>query len=479
MRKLKKESTEINYWESMADSLVALLLCILLIMLLLMLYLVRVEDNQMMDDQLGFSYERYDDPHIGAGDYGHGKVDDQAGDSYADYGGGYDPGDGDDGGGSYGGGGYGGGMENAAYEDPDPGAGEGEGSDRAAVYVQVMDGETERTIKREGISFELYDQDALLQVLNIYYPKKISYQQYKTDGNGVFFLPERVAMDTYYLHCLTAIPGYDTGENTYFEVDQSYDWEEPLVVNVLLFPSKNIIEIQLKDKSDGKNVPGASFQVIAAENITTADGTVRYPENSVVDTITIGSDGKGRSKELFLGSYLLRQTAAAEYYGKMQGEVVVSLRGRTTTKKQEQVSLAAEKTSVEVTALDEQYVTLPLKNIGFTLCTDSGEAIKQYTTNEAGRFTVSGLKKNTTYRIRQETALDGYQKSLEDLVFWVSADGYVNDEIHGAMLVTNRTLRISVGVRDKLFRGLVSDGADGRRWQHHQKLEFNRNGADH
>lgn len=453
MRKLKYRSNEINYWESMADSLVALLLCILLIMLLLMLYLVRIEDNQMLDEQLGFSFEKYDDPDDGGGNHGYGQVDAEYGDTYD-----HDR-DGNNGGGGGGGGayGYGEGKDDFAYEDPDPGAGEGEGSDRAAVYVQVMDGETERTIKREGITFELYARDAVLQVLNTYYPKKISYQQYKTDSSGVFFLPERIPLDTYYFHCLTAVPGYDTGENTYFEVDQSYDWEDPLVVNIRLYPSKNVIEVQLKDVSDGRSVPGATFQVIAAENITTADGTVRYRENTVVDNITIGSDGKGRSKELFLGSYILRQSGVPEYYGKLEGDTEVALKTRTAAKKQEQVDLNAAKTSVEVTAVDELYATVPMKDIRFTLRTDAGEVVKQYTTNELGRFTLSDLKKNTTYRIHQETAAEGYQMAPEDLVFWVSGDGYVEGSVRASMEITNRTIRISVGVRDKLFRSQVSD----------------------
>ena len=47
----------------------------------------------------------------------------------------------------------GGGGDNAdeEFEDPDPGAGEGDGSDRAAVFVQVMDGETNRTIKKDVV----------------------------------------------------------------------------------------------------------------------------------------------------------------------------------------------------------------------------------------------------------------------------------------------------------------------------------------
>lgn len=454
-KKTNRRTQEVSYWESMADSMIALLLCILLVMLLLMLYLIRIEDNQMLDEQLGFSYEKYDDPDQGGGNHGYGQIDDEYGDAYDrdsddfDYGGG----------GGYGGGGsYGGeGDEDYEYEDPDPGAGEGEGSNRAAVLVQVMDGETDRTIKKEGIAFELYDRDALLQVLNTYYPKKVSYKQYKTDSSGVFYLPERLRVEKYYLHCLTAVSGYDTGEDTYFEIDQSYDWEDPYVVNVRLYPSKNAIELQCKDLADGKPIPGATFQVIAAENITTADGTLRYQEGSVVDNITTDASGSGRSKNLFLGSYLLRQSGVPEYYGKLEKETPVTLKAQTSGKHQEAVEVFEEKTSMEVTAVDELYVTKPLAGLQFSLCAPDGTVLQKFTTDAQGRFTATNLKKNTAYTLRQENTLAGYVATEGNLTFRVDSDGHIDGLVNAAAKVTNRTLRLSIAVQDRLFRGMVSD----------------------
>lgn len=457
MKKQKRTIHEVNYWESMADSMIALLLCILLVMLLLMMYLVRSDDN-LVDDKLGYRYELYDDPDEGGGNHGYGRVDDKPGDNYH-----YDrDDDGDDGGGgNYGGGGSygekGEGEDDYAYEDPDPGAGEGEGLDRAAVFVQVMDGETQRTIKKEGITFELYDRDALLTVLNTYYPKRVSYKTYKTDNEGVFFLPERIVPETYYLNCLTSISGYDTGENTYFTIDQSYSWEDPFVVNVMLYPSKNSVEVHLKNNSDGKAITGAVFQVVAAENITTADGTLRYRENTVVDTITVDGSGVGRSKELYLGSYELRQVTVPEYYGKMEKEIPVTLKSRTATKQREKVEIFLSKTTVELTAVDALYDTIRLPNTQYALRSAEGALIKMYQTNDQGRFTITDLKKNTTYRLSQESAPKGYQKNPEERTFRVSGDGFINGAVQTQMQMESRILRMSISVQDQLFRNLVSD----------------------
>ena len=457
MKHSNQQATEENYWQSMADSLVALLLCILLIMLLLMLYLVRIDENQQIDDKLGNSYQKYDDPDDGSGNDRYGYVDNSAGDTYN-----HDSGH-DNGGWGGWGGGTGGdweegdGDEDFQFEDPDPGAGEGEGLDRAAVLVQVIDSETERTIKKEGIAFELYKYDAVLQVLSTYYPKKISYKQYKTDSSGVFYLPERLIADTYYLQCLTAIPGYDIGDNSNFTIDKAYDWEDPFVVNVRLQPSKNVIELHLKDASDGKNVAGATFQIIAAENITTADGTLRYQENTVVDTISIGSDGIGRSQELFLGSYLVRQTGIPEYYGKVAEEKLVILKTRSDSKQREAVTLYEEKTSMEIALVDELFESIPLAGASLSLRSVDGEVLQQLTTNAQGKAVLRNLKKNTTYYLRQESAPDGYRMNLKDLSFRVSSDGFIDGSVSAARTITNRTLRISVAIQDKLFRSYVSD----------------------
>ena len=52
-----------------------------------------------------------------------------------------------------------------------------------------------------------------------------------------------------------------------------------------------------------KGLAGATYQVIAAEDIVTGDGTLRYEKGTVVDEITTGEDGTATSKELYLGKY--------------------------------------------------------------------------------------------------------------------------------------------------------------------------------
>ena len=54
-KKQKRNYNEVNYWESMADSMVGLLLCVLLITMLLIIYLVRIPDEEFVDPDPGDS----------------------------------------------------------------------------------------------------------------------------------------------------------------------------------------------------------------------------------------------------------------------------------------------------------------------------------------------------------------------------------------------------------------------------------------
>ena len=47
----------------------------------------------------------------------------------------------------------------------------------------------------------------------------------------------------------------------------------------------------------------APSRVVAAEDIATLDGTVRYTAGQVVDTIECDEEGYGESQELYLGTY--------------------------------------------------------------------------------------------------------------------------------------------------------------------------------
>jgi len=62
------------------------------------------------------------------------------------------------------------------------------------------------------------------------------------------------------------------------------------------------------------NLKGAIFEIYAAEDMTTLDGTVRYEQGTLVDTITTDDDGVAKSKELYLGKYTVIEKTAPNGY---------------------------------------------------------------------------------------------------------------------------------------------------------------------
>ncbi len=444
MKKKNRKTDEVNYWESMADSVIGLLFLILLVVILLILYIIRYDSNNNIDDELGNTYHEYDDDDEGYTEpttyYDDGRdiiiVGDDK-DEDDEEGGGAGKGDGED-----------------DFPDPDPGK-DGDGLDKAAVYVQVVDGETNRTIKSKGIQFELFTSSNVLQLLNTYYPKKIEYKKFETDEKGVFYLPEKINLYSYYFKNITTIPGYDKADNASFKIEESYDWGEPFVVTIPLFPSKNIIRVQLKDAETLKNLTGSTFEVVAAEDIKTKDDTVRYQKGAVADTIKLDENGYGESIELYLGKYTLRQKLIPDYYAKTENlNVNVADKTKGTPAVNE---IPDPKTKVLVAVSDALYDTVNITNAEFTLTKGNDVFVGKYTTDDYGQFTITDLDKNTAYRLKQDKTDELYEKSEEVYSFTVDKEGFIDSSVTYEIDIENLCTRLSFGVCDFLLRGQISD----------------------
>lgn len=424
---------EYNFWQPATDMMSALVYVLLLIIALLGLYLL--SDYTGLEEPSSSSEEAassgwHDDDYDGWHD---GGADD-------------DPGDGD-GDGRY---------DQQIIQTGGGGGGYDEDGVKAAVFAELIDEETERRIQEAGVRFELYRTDTAhlingsLQTLNTYYPEKISYREYETTGEGTFYLPEKIWQGSYYFRQLSEPEGYDAAADTYYDVDRMYDWPEPYIVQIRVAPCKNIIRLQMNDAETQQPVGGGTFRVIAAEDIITKDGTVRYTQGQQVDTITCDEAGYGESVELYLGKYTVQQQSSPNYYTTMQQDLDAEVEKKNGSDP-ELHKIDTEKTKILLNVTDE-LTSSALEGAVFTVANRRTGATQTVATDGAGQIRLTDLDKSTTYLIREQQAPGNYRPDDTDHTVTVAADGRIDGAGSTTLDITNRLLRVSISAVDTVLR---------------------------
>lgn len=465
----KHQHDEINFWQSTTDILSALLLVTMLVMLLLILYLMNAPQEEL--DEYGRvtpTPSATVTPHAGDGDF---DEDDEEGDEEEEW--------------NNAGGGGGGdhtqtpmpSVTPTATVTPTPtptpynpaGGGGGDGGHdpygefgKAAVYAMIVDGETGRVIPQPGIVFELFSHDSIRQTLNTYYPERIWYQEFVTTELGTFYLPEKIPLESYFFLAQNAPERYDDAEPARFTLNEPYDWPEPYVVRIPFFPSKNVINVEMTDARTGEPVPGGSFRVLAAQDIITPDGTMRFAHGQVADVILCGEDGTGQSMELYVGDYTVAQEQIPAYYAALDVNDTVTVRRKEAFDTAVYLSYPCTKTQITVAAKDAAYSHLPLAGLSFEVaCAGDAANSQVVTTDEMGCFTLTNLEKNSTYSIKQLGALDRYRYEAEPYTVFVDNKGLIEGNPVYELNVENRIVRVSVSVTDSILGSIRSDVSMG------------------
>ena len=436
-RKRRNEpENEYNFWQPATDMMSGLVFVLILIIALLGLYLLS-------------DYTGYEEAPSSSEEAASSRVDDDDhGSWYHDDLHGTGDGNGD---------GSGDGKYDQQIIQSGGGGGYGEDGIKTAVFVELIDDETERRIQEQGVRFELYRtdtthlQNGTLQTLNTYYPEKINYREYETTEEGVFYLPEKIWQGSYYFHELTEPEGYDAAADTYYDVDHMYDWPDPYVVQIRVAPCKNIIRIQMNDAKTEEPVGGGTFRVLAAEDIITKDGTLRYSAGQQVDVITCGDTGYGESKELYLGNYTVQQLSAPNYYTTMQESLDVTVE-KKNGELPELHEITAEKTKITLDLADE-LTGQKLEGAAFTVANERTGAVQTLRTDASGGILLTDLDKNTTYHIRQQQAPENYRADTADYALTVDANGLIDGQSSARLALTDRMLRVSVHAVDMVLRG--------------------------
>ena len=194
----------------------------------------------------------------------------------------------------------------------------------AIIEIVKKDAETGKIIPAAGIGFKVRNTDTgeyIVQHIN--YPTPTDIDTYYTDVTGKLMMPEKLPYGNYEIIEQCTAYGYvlDSAPIA-FKVDG-----EKTIVTVEKFnmPQKGIIRISKSGEiffsaveTDSvyslvfadKNLAGATYEITAAEDIITPDGTLRYAKDMVVDTVITDENSVAESKALYLGKYTVRETKA-------------------------------------------------------------------------------------------------------------------------------------------------------------------------
>ncbi len=208
-------------------------------------------------------------------------------------------------------------------------------------YIKIVkkDAETGNTIPYAGAGFQIYDPNGELVTMTYTYPEVTTIDTFYTTADGDLITPQTLEYGKGYSLVEVQAPyGYVLNyEPVYFDVVQEDSAEESgiTVIEVVRenVAQKGTITVEKTgevfstvsgDKGlyqpifSASGLEGAVYEITAAEDIYTLDGTLRASKGEVVDTITADADGTAKSKELYLGRYEVRETKAP--YGMVLNE---------------------------------------------------------------------------------------------------------------------------------------------------------------
>ncbi len=244
-------------------------------------------------------------------------------------------------------------------------------------YLKVvkLDAETGKQIAYEGAGFEIYDSNNHRISMQFTYPEVTEIHTFYTNSEGYLITPEKLPYGDYtlkevqapygYVLDFTPIPFSITQENSSTDTGvtvvkvKAKDMSQKGVIEITKTGEifKSVIENEgiYTPIYENSNLANAVFEIYAAEDITTLDGTTRCYKGEKIDEITTDKNGIAKSKQLYLGKYTVIEKTAPDTFvnANEQYDVELTYAGQNVTVTSTAFSVFNDRQKVSISLLKE------------------------------------------------------------------------------------------------------------------------------
>ncbi|EPS3570020.1 SpaA isopeptide-forming pilin-related protein [Listeria monocytogenes] len=318
----------------------------------------------------------------------------------------------------------------------------------SAIKVVKKDATTGKVIPAKGTQFQILDAMGNVIEQKVTYPTPMTISLFETASDGSFTMPYPLIAGDYFLQEVKAPTGYTlNAEPIPFTVtgdvnEVTVECENtPQMGKIVLDKFGETVD---NDKTTTNKLvyketllPNTEYDVIAKNDIKTADGTPRAKKGEVVEHVKTDAKGHAETKKLFLGDYTLHETKAPVGYA-LGADKEVSLKyvAQEVKVTSTSVDLHNKLVKSDVVITKKGSDGKKLAGVEFSLYDSHGKLIMTGTTDKNGQLTFKNVPYlSAGYSVKETKGIDGYKMDTTAQKVSIEKDGesilltFVNEKI--------------------------------------------------